>query len=116
MAITTREISIRFAAPKVDVDRVAIKGRICELAESLALLVHELVPASREQSEAIAAVESAVAWAHAGIDRRYVARSERKPLDLAQAEAACMADISSEAARRCPDALPAPACADEPDQ
>lgn len=79
MAITPREIAIRFAPPKTDADRVAIKARISRAAEELALLVHELVPGSREETQAIKACEIAVQWAHAGIDRRYVAAGERKP-------------------------------------
>ncbi|MEU2510519.1 Acb2/Tad1 domain-containing protein [Streptomyces syringium] len=80
MAITQSEIQIRFAPPKTDPDRVAIKARIAAAAEELALLIHELVPGSREESEAITAVEHAVQWAHSGVDRRYVARDERRGL------------------------------------
>lgn len=95
MALTPNEIAIRFAPPKVDGDRVAIKARICGAAEELALLVHQLVPGSREESQAIKAVEIAVQWAHAGIDRRYVARDERKSPaavrpDPLEAEAECV--------------------------
>lgn len=106
MAITPNEIRIRFAAPKTDADRVAIKARISQAAEELALLVHELVPGSREESQAIKAVEIAVQWGHAGIDRRYVAAGERKPrpAEPVDPEAACLtamadADIAGRADR-----------------
>ncbi|MFF4900531.1 hypothetical protein [Streptomyces sp. NPDC001068] len=76
MAITTREIGIRFAPPKNDEARTAIKARISAKAEELALLIHELVPGCREQSEAINGVEHAVQWAHDGVDRRLVLPGE----------------------------------------
>ncbi|MFF5045609.1 Acb2/Tad1 domain-containing protein [[Kitasatospora] papulosa] len=88
MAITPREIAIRFAPPKTDADRLAIKARISRAGEEFALLVHELVPGSREESQAIKACEHAVSWAHAGIDRRYVAAGERKPGFLPDDDAA----------------------------
>ncbi|MFJ3274133.1 hypothetical protein [Streptomyces sp. NPDC086776] len=99
MAINPREIAIRFAPPKTDADRIAIKARISKAAEELALLVNELVPGSREESQAIKACEIAVQWAHAGIDRRYVAADERKPampilLTTDDAEAACLAAMA----------------------
>ncbi|UQA95721.1 Acb2/Tad1 domain-containing protein [Streptomyces halobius] len=99
MAISPREIEIRFAPPKTDGDRIAIKARICEAARELALLIHELVPGSREESQAIKACEITVQWAHAGIDRRYVARGERKALapvliDPEDAEAACLSAVA----------------------
>jgi hypothetical protein len=94
VAITPNEIAIRFAPPKTDADRVAIKAQISEAAEALALLVHRLVPGSREESQAIKACEIAVQWANAGVDRRYVARGERKPLDAAEAEAVCLAAMA----------------------
>ncbi|MGW3735200.1 Acb2/Tad1 domain-containing protein [Streptomyces sp. NPDC005148] len=99
MAINPHEIKIRFAPPKTDADRIAIKARISKAAEELALLVNELVPGSREESQAIEACENAVAWAHAGIDRRYVAAHERKPampvlLGTDDAEAACLAAMA----------------------
>jgi len=78
MAITENEINIRFSPPKMDQDRLAIKGRICDAARTLALLIHELVPGCREESIAISAIEDAVNAAHNGIDRRYVAQHERK--------------------------------------
>lgn len=80
MAITPREITVRFAPPKTDADRTAIKARLSRAGRELARLVHELVPGSREESQAIKACEQAVSWAHAGIDRRYVAAGERKAL------------------------------------
>ncbi|MBT2492332.1 hypothetical protein J7E96_28250 [Streptomyces sp. ISL-96] len=92
MAITENEIRIRFAAPATDEARTAIKARLATAAEELALLVHELVPGSREESEAISAVELALWWAQAGVDRRYVPRA--KPLAPADAEAACLAAMA----------------------
>jgi hypothetical protein len=80
MAITKREIGIRFAPAKNDPDRVAIKARLSEKAHELALLIHELVPGSREQSEAISSLEDAVRWAHDGVDRRLVLPGEHRPL------------------------------------
>lgn len=80
MAITQTEIGIRFAPPRTDPERVAIKAEISAAAERLALLINQLVPGSREESEAITAVEHAVQWAHCGVDRRYVARDERRGL------------------------------------
>ncbi|WP_262702000.1 MULTISPECIES: DUF7681 family protein [Streptomyces] len=77
MAINSSEIRRRFAPAKVDPERTEIKDRISAAAGTLAQLIHELVPGSREESEAITAVEHAVQWAHCGIDRRYVPRAER---------------------------------------
>ncbi|MEV0016611.1 Acb2/Tad1 domain-containing protein [Streptomyces tendae] len=79
MAISRNEIGIRFAPPKTDEARNDIKARLSAKAEELALLVHDLVPGSREQSEAISSLEDAVQWAHAGVDRRLVLRGERRP-------------------------------------
>lgn len=103
MALNPHEIRIRFAPVKVDRDRVAMKDRISAKAEELALLINELVPGSREESQAVKAVEVAVHWAHGGIDRRYVARGERHATEAerqAAAEASCLqamaqADIDS---------------------
>ncbi|MFK0063423.1 hypothetical protein ACIQTN_29860 [Streptomyces werraensis] len=83
MAITRHEIGIRFAPPKTDQARNDIKARISAKAEELALLIHELVPGSREQSEAISNLEDAVDWAHNGVDRRLVLRGEQRPPRLA---------------------------------
>ncbi|MFG2404197.1 hypothetical protein ACGFR8_07635 [Streptomyces brevispora] len=80
MAITENEIRIRFAPPATDENRTAIKERLAAAAQEFALLVHELVPGSREESEAIFAVEQALWCAQAGVDRRYVPRGERKPV------------------------------------
>ncbi|SOE31701.1 hypothetical protein [Streptomyces sp. OK228] len=80
MAITAREIGIRFAPPRTDERRNAIKAQISAKAEELARLIHELVPASREESEAIYGVEAAVQWAHCGVDRRLVLPGELRPL------------------------------------
>lgn len=79
MSITDAEIDKRFTPQKTDDDRTAIKARLSEAGGELARLIHELVPGSREESEAITSLELAVAWAHLGVDRRYVARDERKP-------------------------------------
>ncbi|WP_327594623.1 hypothetical protein [Streptomyces chartreusis] len=83
MAITRNEIGIRFAPPKTDPARNDIKAQISAKAEELALLIHELVPGSREQSEAISNLEDAVDWAHNGVDRRLVLRGEQRPARLA---------------------------------
>ncbi|MFJ7090435.1 hypothetical protein ACIQWL_09220 [Streptomyces mirabilis] len=79
MAITEREIRIRFAPPRTDEVRNDIKAQISAKAEELALLIHELVPGCREQSEAISGVEHAVQWAHDGVDRRMVLPGEQRP-------------------------------------
>lgn len=110
MAISPREIEIRFIPPKMDEDRVAIKARICDAAGQLAMLIHELVPGSREESQAIKACELAVQWAHAGVDRRYVARGERKKLvpvliDPETAEAACLSAVAEADIAARPEAL-----------
>lgn len=94
MALTPHEIRIRFAPVKVDRDRVAMKDRISAAAAELALLIHELVPGSREESQAVKACEMAVHWAHDGIDRRYVAPGERH---------ATAAERYAAAARSCAD-------------
>lgn len=83
MSITASEISKRFAPPKVDAERAAIKARLSAKAGELAELVHELVPGSREESEAITHIEIALGWAHAGVDRRYVTRDERRTVPTA---------------------------------
>ncbi|MGX1301419.1 hypothetical protein RKD35_002907 [Streptomyces albogriseolus] len=80
MAITRNEIGIRFAPPKTDPARNDIKAQISAKAEELALLIHELVPGSREQSEAISNLEDAVDWAHNGVDRRLVLRGEQSTM------------------------------------
>ena len=74
MALTPHEIRIRFAAPKADAERSAIKAQISEAAEHLALLINQLVPGCREESQAIESLEIAVQWAHAAVDRRTVLR------------------------------------------
>ncbi|MDH6489584.1 hypothetical protein [Streptomyces sp. SAI-127] len=76
MAINAREIRIRFAPPKTDQARNDIKAQISAKAEELALLICELVPGCREQSEAVNGVEHAVQWAHDGVDRRLVLPGE----------------------------------------
>lgn len=78
MAITRTEIGIRFAPPKTDPARNDIKAQISAKAEELALLIHQLVPGCREQSEAISGVEHAVQWAHDGVDRRLVLPGEQQ--------------------------------------
>ncbi|WP_431980050.1 DUF7681 family protein [Streptomyces qinglanensis] len=106
MAITPNEIAIRFTPPKTDADRVAIKAQISEAAGELAHLIHDLVPGSREESQAIKAVEIAVHWAHDGIDRRYVARAERRPApDPATAEAECLSAMATADLAARPDRL-----------
>lgn len=79
MSITDGEISKRFAPQKTDPERVAIKDRLSAAAGDVARLIHELVPGSREESEAITHIEIALGWAQAGVDRRYVAHDERRP-------------------------------------
>lgn len=73
MGLNPKEIGIRF--PPVDAEdkahHVIAKNKITAAAHELAGLIHELVPGSREESEAVTAVEQAVMWAHAGIDRRH---------------------------------------------
>ncbi|WP_328863310.1 Acb2/Tad1 domain-containing protein [Streptomyces sp. NBC_00306] len=72
MALNDKELSVRFAVPA---DRRAhheeAKERITKAAHTFAALIHDLVPGSREESEAVTSVEEAVMWAHAGIDRRH---------------------------------------------
>ncbi|GHA94079.1 hypothetical protein [Streptomyces chryseus] len=94
MAINENEIRTRFAAPATDEARTAIKTRLAAAAQEFALLVHELVPGSREESEAISSVELALWWAQAGVDRRYVPRRAVRPLTPADAEAACLAAMA----------------------
>ncbi|MEU0950666.1 hypothetical protein ABZ379_49885 [Streptomyces canus] len=77
MAITRREIGIRFAPPKTDETRNDIKARISAKAEELALLINELVPGCREESQAIKGLEVTVQWAHAAVDRRLVLQGEQ---------------------------------------
>jgi hypothetical protein len=77
VAITRREIGIRFAPPKTDEARNDIKGRISAKAEELALLINELVPGCREESQAIKGLEVTVQWAHAAVDRRLVLQGEQ---------------------------------------
>ncbi|WP_405759531.1 hypothetical protein OG234_13570 [Streptomyces sp. NBC_01420] len=76
MAISEREIGIRFAPPKTDDRRNAIKERISAQAHELALLIHDLLPGCREESEAVLQLEGVVHWAHSGIDRRLVLPGE----------------------------------------
>ncbi|MDI9836218.1 hypothetical protein [Streptomyces sp. KAU_LT] len=80
MAITRREIGIRFAPPKTDETRNDIKARISAKAEELALLIHELVPGCREESQAVKGIEIAVQWAHDAVDRRLVLRGEQSAM------------------------------------
>ncbi|MER7835283.1 hypothetical protein ABTY98_05070 [Streptomyces sp. NPDC096040] len=87
MAITRREIGIRFAPPRTDDRRNAIKAQISAKAEELAQLIHELVPGCREQSVAISAVEDAVDAAHNGVDRRLVLPGERRTVPTVAAPA-----------------------------
>jgi hypothetical protein len=75
VAITRREIGIRFAPPKTDETRNDIKTRISAKAEELALL--KLVPGCREESQAIKGLEVTVQWAHAAVDRRLVLQGEQ---------------------------------------
>ncbi|MFJ3100312.1 hypothetical protein [Streptomyces sp. NPDC086835] len=91
MAITEKEIRTRFAPPAADEARTAIKARLAAAAQEFALLVHELVPGSREESEAISSVELALWWAQAGVDRRVQPRAQTPRLAPAEAEAACLA-------------------------
>lgn len=74
MALNSAEIARRFAAPARDDERHALKARLSAAAGELAALVHDLVPGSREETLAVTAIEDAVQWAHAGIDRRHTPR------------------------------------------
>ncbi|MFD8078970.1 hypothetical protein ACFV3E_40725 [Streptomyces sp. NPDC059718] len=74
MALNPDEIAKRFAPAPDDAERIAKKNEISCAAHALAALINELVPGSREESEAVTHVETAVMWAHAAIDRRYVPR------------------------------------------
>ncbi|MEU0275973.1 hypothetical protein [Streptomyces sp. NPDC006307] len=94
MAITENEIRTRFAAPATDEARTAIKARLAEAAQEFALLVHALVPGSREESEAISSVELALWWAQAGVDRRVQPRARVRPAVPADPEAACLAAMA----------------------
>ncbi|MFD5571969.1 Acb2/Tad1 domain-containing protein [Streptomyces cadmiisoli] len=76
MAISRREIGIRFAPPKTDETRNDVKAQISTKAEELALLIHDLVPGCREESQAIKGIEIAVQWAHDAVDRRLVLPGE----------------------------------------
>ncbi|MFF2612287.1 hypothetical protein [Kitasatospora sp. NPDC058046] len=80
MAITEQEIRNRFAPPEADPDpvKLAIKVRIAQAAQELALIIGELVPGSREESEAITHLEMATYWAMAGVDRRLVPRGTQQ--------------------------------------
>lgn len=88
MAITSREIDIRFAPPKTDDRRNAIKQEISEKAHELARLIHDLLPGCREESEAILQLEDVVHWAHSGIDRRLVLPGEHRGLPVLPSPAA----------------------------
>ncbi|AEW94634.1 MULTISPECIES: Acb2/Tad1 domain-containing protein [Streptomycetaceae] len=81
MAITRQEIALRFAAPRTDPERTAVKARLSSAAAEFGLLIHELVPGSREQSIALTALEQAVAAAHSGVDRRAVMPGEHRGPD-----------------------------------
>ena len=77
MALTDEELRKRFTPPTSDTDHVAIKRELTRAAHTLASLIHDLVPGSREESRAIEALEQAVFWAHAGVDRRGAKRPAR---------------------------------------
>ncbi len=76
---TSREIEKRFAPPRVDEARMALKTQISDTAADLAQLIHQTMPGSDEEAEALGYLEAAVFWAHAGVDRRYVAPGEPHP-------------------------------------
>jgi hypothetical protein len=70
---TDYELEIRFSYhPPIDEEQRSKYEDIRSFAHELALLIHELVPASREQSLAVTKLEEAVMWANAGIARRSV--------------------------------------------
>lgn len=73
MALNDKELRVRFAPVGTDAKahHDAAKNKITAAALEFAALIHELVPGSREESEAVTSVEEAVMWAHAGIDRRH---------------------------------------------
>jgi hypothetical protein len=50
-------------------DQVQRYGQLRDAGKSLALLIVEMVPTSREQSLALTSLEEAIMWANAGIAR-----------------------------------------------
>ncbi|MER7816619.1 MULTISPECIES: hypothetical protein [unclassified Streptomyces] len=70
MAINKPELAIRFPKVEDSARHYLAKNEITALAHELAELINDHVPGSREESEAITAVEVAVMWAHAALDRR----------------------------------------------
>lgn len=101
MAITPHEIDKRFAPPATDPDRVAIKEAISGATRAVAMLIQQLVPGSREQSEAITHLEMAVSWAHMGVDRR---PPLRRPVPD-DTEAACLQAVAEADIAARPDRL-----------
>jgi hypothetical protein len=66
MAITHREINVRFAGrPGAGGPELELTGRL----RSLAHLALTVVPGSREQTLAVTGLEEALLWSRAGIDR-----------------------------------------------
>lgn len=55
--------------PPKDSDQVAVYERLRAAGKAFATEVAQLVPLSREQSEALTLIESAVLWANAGVAR-----------------------------------------------
>ena len=70
MALTLEELNRRFTAPTSDADRIAMKRETTRAAQVLATLAHDFVPGTREEVRAVEAIEQAMFWLHAGIDRR----------------------------------------------
>jgi hypothetical protein len=68
--MTKEEINTRFTYHQPKDGQPEKYIAIREKAQELAVLINELVPESREQSEAITNLETAVMFANAGIARR----------------------------------------------
>lgn len=84
MAITPDEIARRFAPPRTEGEHYARKLAVTDAAMTLADLILQMVPGSREQSIAVEALESAVQWAHCGIDRRLIDAAAPVPYAVAE--------------------------------
>lgn len=66
-----REISIRFA-PEMEppsAERLAGRGHVSAHCHSLATILNEMMPDSREKSLALTKLEEVRFWAHAAVDR-----------------------------------------------
>ena len=65
-----QELETRFTYHAPKEGQPEIYTRLRDEAAKLALLIAELVPASREQSLALTKLEESVMWANAGVARR----------------------------------------------